>query len=280
MRDVSRVGGRHERIEKTSSLGGIRGHPSAIRDVLPSATHHLPRVGLFKPEDVRDVAVWVIERFSKNVGCSLRRRQFLQQQQDPCLEPLGSFRSQARISVGIGSFRQPGSDVRLSPRACRLHDVDRQSCRCGHEECLGVPNLAAVCDLPAYPDVLHDVLRFRRMSQHPVDDAEETRPHVHEQRESVVVGADLFASVEIRLVHADDWSIGPRVDLLHDGVDRYQGMGDVRGLVRFVETADDRQEDRNGRSAAGQTVGAVRSPSLDAMVTRAGRESAFILRIN
>ena len=77
--DVASLGRGNEGVEKTSLLGRIRGHPSAIRDVLPSASHHLPRVGLFKPKDVRDVAVCVVERLPKDVGGSFRGRQLLQQ---------------------------------------------------------------------------------------------------------------------------------------------------------------------------------------------------------
>jgi hypothetical protein len=44
--DIAILGGRSERIEKTSLLGRFRGHPAAIRDVLASARNHLSRVGL------------------------------------------------------------------------------------------------------------------------------------------------------------------------------------------------------------------------------------------
>src|SRR5262245_28224848 len=57
----------------------LAGHPSAIRDALPSASHHLPRVGLFKPKGVRDVAVSIVERFPKDVIGSFGGRQLLQQ---------------------------------------------------------------------------------------------------------------------------------------------------------------------------------------------------------
>ena len=53
-------------------------HQSAIRDVLPSASDHLPRVGLFKPKDVCDVRVWVVERLPKDVGGSFGGRQLFQ----------------------------------------------------------------------------------------------------------------------------------------------------------------------------------------------------------
>ena len=99
-----------------------------VANVLPGASHHLPRVGLSKPKQVRDVAVCIIERLPKDVRRSFGGRQPFQQQPNPARQCLASFRSQPRVGAGIDWFRQPGSDVRLPARACRLHDVDRQSC--------------------------------------------------------------------------------------------------------------------------------------------------------
>ena len=73
------LGGGNEGVEKTSMLGRIRGHLSAMSEMLTSASHHLPRVGLFKPKGVRDVAVCVVERLPKDVSGSFRGRQLLQQ---------------------------------------------------------------------------------------------------------------------------------------------------------------------------------------------------------
>ena len=72
--DVAMPGCREERVEKTFVLGRTRGHPSAISDVLARASHHLPRVGHFEPEEVRDVAVRVVERLSKDVRSPFRGR--------------------------------------------------------------------------------------------------------------------------------------------------------------------------------------------------------------
>jgi hypothetical protein len=53
-----------ERVEKTPLLDRIHGHPSALGDVLPGASHYLTRVGLFKPKEFRDVAVGIAEGLS------------------------------------------------------------------------------------------------------------------------------------------------------------------------------------------------------------------------
>jgi hypothetical protein len=78
--EVAVLGRGNEGVEKTSLFGRIRRHPAAIRNVLASARHQLPRVGLFKPKEVPDLTVWVVERLSKDVGGSFRGRQPLQQQ--------------------------------------------------------------------------------------------------------------------------------------------------------------------------------------------------------
>ena len=91
--DIAAVGCCDERVEKTSLLGRTRGHPSAIGDVLTGASHYLPRVGLFKPKDARDVTVCIVERLSKDVRSSFRGRQLLKQYQDSQLQRLALFRS-------------------------------------------------------------------------------------------------------------------------------------------------------------------------------------------
>jgi len=99
-----------ESAEKTSLLGRSCGHRSAIGDALPGARHHLPRVGFFKPKDVRDITIWIVERLPEDVGSSFGGRQLFQQQQNPKRQCLASFRSQSRVGAGIDWFRQPGPD--------------------------------------------------------------------------------------------------------------------------------------------------------------------------
>ena len=85
--------------------------------MLPSASHHLPRIGLFKPKDVRDLAIRVVERLSKDVRSPFRRRQPLQQHQNPQLQRLASFRSQSGVGARVHWFGQPGSHVPFPTRA-------------------------------------------------------------------------------------------------------------------------------------------------------------------
>ena len=149
-----------KRVEKASVLGRTCGHASAIGDVLPGASHYLPSVGHFKPKDGRDVAVGIVERFSEDVRGSFGRRQPLQQQANPTCQRLASFSSRLRVGAHVDRFRQPGFDARFPARACRLHDVDRQPFRGRREERRRIAHHAAICRLPAQPDVLHNVLGF------------------------------------------------------------------------------------------------------------------------
>src|SRR5262245_62248929 len=58
--DIAAFGCGDEEVEKTSVLGRARGHPAATGDVLPGASHDLPRVCLSKPEDRRYIAVRIV----------------------------------------------------------------------------------------------------------------------------------------------------------------------------------------------------------------------------
>jgi hypothetical protein len=77
--NIAAPGSGDEKVDKMSLCGRVRRPPSAIGDMLASAGRHLPRVGLFKSKDVRDVMVRIVERLSQDVCSSFRGRQLLQQ---------------------------------------------------------------------------------------------------------------------------------------------------------------------------------------------------------
>lgn len=155
-------------------------------NVLPGARHHLARVGLSEPQDVRNLAVGIVERLPEDVRRSFGGRQLLHQYQEAQLQRLTSFHCRPGIGAGVDRFQQPGPDGRLPPRACGLHDVDRHAPRRRCEERGGVANQAAVYRLPAQPDVLHKVLGLGRAAKHAAGDPDETRTHAEECRETVV----------------------------------------------------------------------------------------------
>jgi hypothetical protein len=73
-RDIAPLRRGYERFEKALLLGRGRGRRSASCDVLPSAGHDLPCVGLCESKDVRDVVVCVVERLAKDIGGSFGGR--------------------------------------------------------------------------------------------------------------------------------------------------------------------------------------------------------------
>ena len=106
-----------ERVEKTSLLGRTRGHSPAIGDVLPGASHHLPRVGLFKPKDVRDITTWIVERLPNDVGSSFGGRQLFQQA--TLLQRLGQRAGRHPLARMAPELRHVGRSDAV-PRAVRL----------------------------------------------------------------------------------------------------------------------------------------------------------------
>jgi hypothetical protein len=90
-----------EDIEKTSRVGRARGQRSSVSDVLTRAGHHLSRVGLFEPKDVRDLAVWIVEGFSKDEGGSFGGGQPFEQQLNAKRDGLTLLRSPLMICAGV-----------------------------------------------------------------------------------------------------------------------------------------------------------------------------------
>src|SRR5262249_34454306 len=95
--DIAALGCSNEGIEKTPSGRYTRVRVPAVGDVLSSARDDLPRVRLFNPKDLRDVAVSIIERFSEDVRGSFGRRQPFHQYPSPPLQRLPSLRALSRI---------------------------------------------------------------------------------------------------------------------------------------------------------------------------------------
>src|SRR5580765_5423460 len=89
---------------------------------------------------------------------------------------------------------------------------------------------------------------------------------------------DLFPR-EITSREQNDLIIRASADLLDDRVDRYLRMGCARGAIGLSSRRENGQEGQEWGAANGHACDVVRTPSLQAIVTSAGRDSAFILRI-
>jgi len=79
--------------------------------MLPSASHHLPCVGLFEPKGR------IVERLAKDISGPFSRRQPLQQPQKSRLQALGVFDSQRRIDAHVDRFGLTGIGLTLPARA-------------------------------------------------------------------------------------------------------------------------------------------------------------------
>jgi hypothetical protein len=137
----------------------------------------LPGVCLAEGEDLRDLPVRVVERFSQQVGGTFGGRQLLEQDAHRELERFALLRLERGIGCLVDRVDKLRFGVHLSAGPGGLGDVDRQPRRCRGEERGGVSHLGPVGVLPADPGVLHDVLRFACASEHPVGDAEQPRTH-------------------------------------------------------------------------------------------------------
>ena len=147
-------------IDPSFPLQLVQQVESAVRDALTGASHYLPRIGLFEAQGAGDVAIRILEGLAENVGSSLGRGQRVEQQPEPTRERLSVFQVRSLVSAGINRFPHPRSPAHLVARACGADGVDRQSRRRRREKRCGIAHDAAIGTLPAYPDVLHDVLRF------------------------------------------------------------------------------------------------------------------------
>ena len=99
-------------------LTGLAAVLPTTRDVLPSASDHLPRVGLFEPKDVRDVAVRIVERLSKDERRSFDGGQRFQQHQNSERQRLASFSTHSGAElVSTGSCSHGPTYVSRRERA-------------------------------------------------------------------------------------------------------------------------------------------------------------------
>ena len=177
----------HEGIEKAPLIARTHERAPAIGDTLASTRRKLTSVCFFESKDVRDLAIWVVERLPKNVHGSFRRREALLQHPERGPQRFAPFRSGSGVGAGVHWFPNPAPGGSFAARAGGPDDVDRQSCRGPREERRRVPDHAAISRLPPHPDVLHRVLGLGHTSEHAVRDAEQARPHTKEGRESIII---------------------------------------------------------------------------------------------
>src|SRR4030095_11301580 len=105
--EVTSLGCGHERIEKAPSNARTDGRAPAVGDTLASARCKLPSVCFFQSEDVRDLAICVVERLAKNVHGSFRGREALLQHLKRGPQRFAPFRSRSGVGAGVHWFPNP-----------------------------------------------------------------------------------------------------------------------------------------------------------------------------
>ncbi|MBB5782217.1 hypothetical protein HD596_008973 [Nonomuraea jabiensis] len=133
-------------------------------------------------DDAGDLPVGVVERLPQHVRGTFGGREPFQQQQHRELQGLGPLGAKAGIGAGVDGFGQPRAEAGLAADAGGLRGVDRQPGGRGGQERGGIVDRGTVVDLPAQPDVLHQVLSLGDAGQHPVGDPEQAWPHAGEHR--------------------------------------------------------------------------------------------------
>src|SRR5438094_783764 len=114
-----------------------------------SAADELADVGFLELKNLGDLLVGIVERLSKNIGCSFGWRELLKQQKDGELQGLATFGPEVGIVAGVDWVRKPGPDVLFTPRAGRLRKIDGQTCCCRREESGCTLDRTTVGGLPA-----------------------------------------------------------------------------------------------------------------------------------
>ena len=67
-----------EYVEEVPLCCRIYGTVLTVDDMLPGAGHELADIGFFESQEVRDLTIGIVERYSKNVRSAFCRRELLQ----------------------------------------------------------------------------------------------------------------------------------------------------------------------------------------------------------
>ena len=175
----------HEAVEQPFML--IRWHLDSrpfASNPRARAVHQLP-YGVRAPlEDARDLRVLRVEDVAKQKGRTLHRREAFEQEQQGDRQvgrELGGVVRRRRTRrrqcrVGGDRLRQPGARVGgalglQSPQAVHRepgHHGDQPRFGCAHHVLIG--------ELPTQESLLHHVLGFMDVAQHPIGEAKQPRP--------------------------------------------------------------------------------------------------------
>ena len=146
----------------------------------------LAAVVLAALDDLRDLAVVVVEDLAEQEDGALDRRQALQQDEERHRERVGGLglRGGVRLGAGQERFGQPLADVLLAADARGPEVVDAEACHDRREVRLRRLDLlaAGLGAMDAEEGLLDDVLGLADAADHPVGDREHQRPELFVRR--------------------------------------------------------------------------------------------------
>src|SRR5215469_8688447 len=142
-------------FKKAPVLVRTDGRASTICDMFAGTRDDLAGVSFLHVQDLRDLAVRVIESFTQDVSRTFCGRESLEQEQDRKLQCLSAFRTYYRIAAHVDRFGKPSVDIGFATCMSGLGEVYTQSCGCRGEKRGRVFNNTPIRRLPAQPHFLY-----------------------------------------------------------------------------------------------------------------------------
>src|SRR5689334_12970630 len=105
----------------------------------------LADVCLLHLQNVCDLAVGVIERFTQNIRSTFCGREFLKEHLDRELQCFSALGTESGIAAGVHRFGKPRADVSFVARVGRLSKIDAESCGYLGQECGWIVNRPPIC---------------------------------------------------------------------------------------------------------------------------------------
>ena len=211
-----------------------------LADSFAGAVDHLSRGGYAPVDDAGDLVVVGVEQFAEKKGGALLGAEALEQHEKRdgeiglTLDAHVGRAGGARLGASRNRLREPLSDVAQALGLGAMQPVDREAGHDGDEPAVGADDRCAIRRLPAEPALLHEILRFVRITEHAIADAEESRPESLEDVEKLRGGCHNARPVPSMLMsdHSTETIMTKRIDISRVGHGAYQAMAALEQHVR------------------------------------------------